>query len=77
MGTVLGRASHPRVGDGVSVLLGSRDCLGPIWMCCLLSVNQDGSHVLMCRNGWKILEKESDKRKPALPDLIMHSKLSK
>ena len=51
--------------------------IGPIWMCCLLSVNQDGSHVLMCRNGWKILEKESDKRKPALPDLIMHSKLSK
>ena len=39
-GTVLGRVSHPRVGDGVSVLLGSRDCLGPIWMRYLLSVNQ-------------------------------------
>ena len=41
LGAVLGRASHPRVGDGVSVLLGRRDCLGPIWMCCLLCVNQD------------------------------------
>ena len=41
LGTVLGRASHPWVGDRVSVLLGSRDCLGPIWMPCLPSVNQD------------------------------------
>ena len=36
LGTVLGRASHPWVGYGVSVLLGSRGCLGPIWMRCLL-----------------------------------------
>ena len=40
LGTVLDRASHSRVWDGVSVLLGSRDCLGPIWMHCLVSVNQ-------------------------------------
>lgn len=51
-------------------------------MHCLLSVNQDKeaapiSHVLMCRNSWKILEKKSDKRKPALPDFIMLSKLNK
>ena len=36
LGTILGRASHPWVGDRVLVLLGVRDCLGPIWMCCLL-----------------------------------------
>ena len=53
LGTVLGRASYPRVGDGVSMLLGSRDCLGPIWVCCLLSVNQGkeaagGRQVLTC-----------------------------
>ena len=53
MGTVLGRASHPRVGDVVSVLLGSRGCLGPIWMRCLLSFNQGkeavyGPQVLTC-----------------------------
>ena len=40
-GTILGRASHPRVWEGVSVLLGSRDCLGSFWMCSLLSINQD------------------------------------
>ena len=40
LGTILGRASHPWVGDGVSVLLGSRGCLRPMWMHCLLSVNQ-------------------------------------
>ena len=39
-GTILGRASHPQVWEGVSVLLGSRDCLRS-WMCSLLSVNQD------------------------------------
>ena len=53
MGTVPGRASHPQVGDRVSVLLGSRDCLGLIWMRCLLSVNQGketarGSQVSIC-----------------------------
>ena len=36
LGTVLSWASHPQVGAGVSVLLGSRDCLGPIWMRYLL-----------------------------------------
>ena len=40
LGTVLDRASHPWVRDRVSVLLGSRDCFGPIWMRCLLCVNQ-------------------------------------
>ena len=53
LGTILGRASHPRVGDGVSVLLGSRGCLRPMWMLCLLSVNRGkeavgGPQVLTC-----------------------------
>ena len=53
LSTTLDRASHARVGDGVSVLLGSRDCLGPILMCCLPSVNQGkeavrGPQVLIC-----------------------------
>ena len=51
--TILGRASHPWAGDRVSVLLGSRGCLGPIWMRCLLSFNQGkeavyGPQVLTC-----------------------------
>ena len=54
-------ASHPWVWDGVSVLLGSRDCLGPIWMHCLLCVNQGkeaarGHQVLtlrICGKIWK------------------------
>ena len=46
--TVLGRASHPRVANGVSVLLGSRDCLGPIWMLCLLSVNRGKEAARRC-----------------------------
>ena len=33
---------------GVSVLLGSRDCLGPIWMRCLLSVNQGKEAACRC-----------------------------
>ena len=63
MGTVPGRASHPQVGDRVSVLLGSRDCLGLIWMRCLLSVNQGketarGSQVLICTIPGKIWESD-------------------
>ena len=63
LSTVLGRASHPRVGDGISVLMGSRDCLGPIWMCCPLSVNQGketahGNQVLMCTIAGKIWESD-------------------
>ena len=61
LGTVLGRTSHPRVGDGVLVLLGSRDCLGPTWTLCLLSVNQGketalGSQVLICTIAGEIWE---------------------
>ena len=63
LGTVPGRASHPQVGDRVSVLLGSRDCLGLIWMRCLLSVNQGkgtarGSQVLICTIPGKIWESD-------------------
>ena len=57
LGTVLGRASHPRVGDGVSVLLGSRHCLGPIWMCCLHNQGKETAHenqVLICTIAGKI-----------------------
>ena len=61
LGTVLGRTSHPRVGDGVLVLLGSRDCLGPTWTLYLLSVNQGketalGSQVLICTIAGEIWE---------------------
>lgn len=71
------------VGPVVSVWLGSRDCFrGHIWMHCQLSVDRIkeatcGSHVLMCRNSWKILENKLDKRKSALPDFIMHSEINK
>ena len=62
LGTVLGRASHPWVEDGVSVLLGSTDCLGPICMRCLLSVNQGkeavcGPQVLTCTVHGKICKR--------------------
>ena len=61
LGTVLGRTSHPRVGDGVLVLLGSRDCLEPTWTLYLLSVNQGketalGSQVLICTIAGEIWE---------------------
>ena len=63
LGAVPGRASHPRLGHGVSVLLGSRGCLGPIWMRCLLSVNQGketarGCQVLVCTTAGKIWESD-------------------
>ena len=63
LGAVQGRASHPRLGNGVSVLLGSRECLGPIWMRCLLSVNQGketarGCQVLVCTTAGKIWESD-------------------
>ena len=45
LGSILGRASHPQVDDGVSVLLDSRDCLGLIWMHCLLSTRVRKLHV--------------------------------
>ena len=62
LGTILGRPSHPRVGDGVSVLLGSRDCLGSIWIHCLLSVNQGkeavcGPQILTCTVHGKICKR--------------------
>ena len=62
LGTILGRASHPRVGDGVSVLLGNTDCWGPIWMRCLLSVNHGkeavrGPQVLTCTVHRKICKR--------------------
>ena len=62
LSTTLDRASHTRVQDGVSVLLGSRDCVGPIWMCCLHSVNQGkeavcGPQVLICTVHGKICKR--------------------
>ena len=62
LGTILCRASHPRVGDGVSVLLGNTDCWGPIWMRCLLSVNHGkeavpGPQVLTCTVHRKICKR--------------------
>ena len=47
---------------GLSVV-GSRDCLGPIWMSCLLSVNQGketapGNQVLVCTIAGKIWDSD-------------------
>ena len=63
LGTVLGRDSHPWVRDRVLVLLGSRGCLRPTWMHCLLSVNQGketarGCQVLVCTTAGKIWESD-------------------